>query len=503
MPLDPPGSETLDLTVQPFPVDVLPDALARFVSLSADSIDCDPSFVVGPLLPSLAAAIGNSRRVRVKPGWSEPCILWVATLGVTGDGKSPGLDQAVQFAHGADELSRQAFDLRAKEHGVSQREYERDFSRWKRGEAAAAPPDEPTAPLEERCIISDITIEKVAQILQSSPRGVLLARDELSGWISGFGQYKNGAGGSDEAQWLELYGGRRLVIDRKGSGSLVVPRASVSIAGGIQPGVLKRLLTPNRFENGLVSRFQFLMPRRRVRRWRDSSVNPELQATTAGVFSSLYDLQPSRHEGTWSPIELPFSPEAQRRYISFYNTQSDEQVQMGVHLAAAWEKLRAFPARLALIVHCVRQVSATSPHFNPRVIDEESLDIALQVTRWFKHETRRVYAFFEEGERAGLIRALIEAAELANGRLSIRDAQRRLGRQISSAREAKELLGEIVAGGRATWEEHPHNKTTGRPSSPAIVLFDVDRTDRTRTTGMRDAQAESSVSSVSDAKGSS
>ena len=69
---------------RPFPTHVLPAALRGFVSGTAKAMGCDESYIALPLLSVLATAIGNSRRVQLKRGWTEPAILWSAIVGESG-----------------------------------------------------------------------------------------------------------------------------------------------------------------------------------------------------------------------------------------------------------------------------------------------------------------------------------------------------------------------------------------------------------------------------------
>ena len=59
-----------------------------------------------------------------------------------------------------------------------------------------------------------------------------------------------------------MFGARDLLVDRKSEGQkpIFVPRAAVSIVGGIQPQVLRRALGPEHFENGLAARMLLTMP---------------------------------------------------------------------------------------------------------------------------------------------------------------------------------------------------------------------------------------------------
>ena len=70
----------------------------------ADAACCPADYVVGPLLASASALIGNARWAQAWPGWEEPPHLWVGSVGDSGDGKSPGADTL--FRHVLPELER-------------------------------------------------------------------------------------------------------------------------------------------------------------------------------------------------------------------------------------------------------------------------------------------------------------------------------------------------------------------------------------------------------------
>jgi hypothetical protein len=77
----------------------------------------------------------------------------------------------------------------------------------------AAPPREPAgaaepaAPTKRRTYTSDPTWEAARDLSAANPRGLLLHRDELAGWLSGMGRYGNGDAGADRAFWLQAYEG--------------------------------------------------------------------------------------------------------------------------------------------------------------------------------------------------------------------------------------------------------------------------------------------------------
>ena len=71
------------------------------------------------------------------------------------------------------------------------------------------------------------------EILAQQPRGTLIVRDELAGWLGGMNQYKQGE--SDRPFSIKAYGGRRYAVDRESKDRRVVQRLTVSLVGGIQP----------------------------------------------------------------------------------------------------------------------------------------------------------------------------------------------------------------------------------------------------------------------------
>ncbi len=73
----------------PFPLAALPQPMRDYVDACSSAIDCDPAYIGLPLLAAKAAAIGNTRRIRLKRSWTEPAILWGAIVGESGTAKSP------------------------------------------------------------------------------------------------------------------------------------------------------------------------------------------------------------------------------------------------------------------------------------------------------------------------------------------------------------------------------------------------------------------------------
>jgi len=253
---------------EPFAVESLPDPVAGFVRAGSVALGCDPSYIALPLLAALASAVGNTRSVRLKDSWSEPCVLWTAIVGDSGTMKSPAFELALRFlTRRQSEAFRQYGEIR-EAHEEEMLRHDAALRTWrhKRANNGEPPPTKPLAPVPERLIVSDTTVEALAMILESQPRGVLLARDELSGWLGSFDQYRSGRGG-DAASWLSMHRAGPITADRKtGQRIIHVPRAAVSVAGTIQSEILQQALGREHFQDGLAARLLVAMPPRRAKK---------------------------------------------------------------------------------------------------------------------------------------------------------------------------------------------------------------------------------------------
>jgi hypothetical protein len=238
-----------------FPVEALPEPARGYVDAASRAIGCDASYVALPLLAALAAAIGNSRTIRLKRGWSEPAVLWTVIVGESGTLKSPAQDAPLKPIRKRQDEAMRKHLLALEDYKQAKAVFEMRMTQWKRAKAGDSPPEAPVPPVCERFWVSDTTVEALAARLAFAPRGLLLSRDELAGWIQGFGQYKGGKG-ADSAHFLTMHGARNLLVDRKTGDmtTIYVPRAALCITGGIQPGILRLALAQEHFQSGLLER---------------------------------------------------------------------------------------------------------------------------------------------------------------------------------------------------------------------------------------------------------
>jgi hypothetical protein len=462
-----------DLAYRPFPVDALPQPIQGFVDAGARAIGCDPSYLALPLLTAIAAAIGNTRRLELKRGWSAPAILWGAIVGESGTAKTPAFRLVMRPVR---ERQRKALERHAeemKQYEADLARWEKDMAAWKRDKNAASdPPEKPNPPPAERFIVSDTTVEALAPILLANPRGLLLARDELAGWIGSFDRYAGkGKAGADSANWLSMFNAESIIVDRKTGvpRTIHVPQAAVCVAGGIQPAILQRALGTEHRESGLAARLLLTCPPRKAKRWTEADIDPSAEAELVRLVDRLYELQPTAGDDAEPrPILVRLSGEAKTAWKAYYNAHAIEQADLTGDMAAAWSKLEEYAARLALVLHFTRWAANDPTLASADRVDVVSMNAGIVLAKWFKHEARRVYTMLDESDAERDYRRLVEWIGRKGGTVTAREVQQGC-RWLKEPGAAEAALDELAKAGRGTWRDVPPTAKGGRPARVFVL----------------------------------
>ena len=239
-----------------------------WITGAAEAKASPADYVLAGLLTTAGSLIGNSRWALAWEGWTEPPIIWAMAIGAPSANKSPGLDAILSPLNRVQRQLR-ASALTARAAWNEKAELARlAESAWKKAAKLALkdghePPPKPDAanpgpePVLPVLSINDCTVEKLAVIMERQPRGLLMARDELAGWLQSMTRYSGG--GSDRPFWLEAFGGRSYNVERMGRAPVQVDRLAIGVAGSIQPDRLKTLLFRSD-DDGLLARFLPVWP---------------------------------------------------------------------------------------------------------------------------------------------------------------------------------------------------------------------------------------------------
>jgi hypothetical protein len=420
----------------PPPLDLLCSPLQDYVLAAAESLSVDVSYIFLPMLSALATAIGNSRIVQLKPGFTQPPVIWTGIIGRSGSKKSPALAGAI-FAI---------------------REREREMVRENReAQEVCAEGDKP---IGETVLLDDLTLAALGVTLAENPRGLMVAKDELSHWFASFDQYHQGHG-SDVARWLSLHTGVLFALDRKLNRErfrLFNPR--VNITGGIQPKILKQCLTEEFFDRGLPARFLFAYPPARQDRWNEAVVPNLVHADAWYAFAQLFLLEPDGSTGgDFCPKVLTLSSEAKEVFIPFYNSAGAQAVDSGDQHEALWSKLTGTAARLSLIGELAGGPDAET-------ISGAVMKAATELTLWFGKESARIYSLLAEGEEARELRRLAEFIERRGGTVTVRDVISNYWPLKNQSDQAEYQLNRLVTAGMGEWLPMTSTPKGGKPTRP-------------------------------------
>jgi|GEM_PF-1396289 len=347
---DPAAAQAVDLfdnlTPPPFPLDLLPPAIADYARDQAELIGVDPAVIALAAIGAAAACIDD--RIEIQPkrhdtGWREQARLWVGIIGDPSAKKSPGISKAMAPLFKIEQKWRE-------ETAQANAEWRKACDDTPKGEK------EPPAPIGKRLILNDATVEKMGDIMsKSEPRGPLSYQDELSGWLASMDAYKNGAGGKDKAAWLEAYNGGPKAIDRIARGSIFVKNWSACVLGGIQPSVVQAYAQSTNHD-GMLQRF-ILLKAGEARLGADRRPDLAARESYNFIMEQMADTQEAGHSVVTLSEDAHLVREALDIKLHKLTINHPNKF-----LAAALGKWNGLFARLLLTFHCVE---AATDHEHP------------------------------------------------------------------------------------------------------------------------------------------
>ncbi len=198
--------------------------------------------------------------------------------------------------------------------------------------------------MRPRYALTDATVEKLGVILAGQPRGALVFRDELAGWLQGMTRYSGG--GSDRPFWLEADGGRGFSVERLCRDPVHIDFLSVGVLGGIQPDRLKTLPFKSD-DDGLLARF---LPVSRPAPIKRPTAGAD-EAFLSTAFERLLALQmPLTEEGHPRPWFVPFAEDAAALFQDYRETVRGWETGAEGLLLSYMGKLPGIAVRLSLIL---------------------------------------------------------------------------------------------------------------------------------------------------------
>ena len=305
-------------TLPEFPLDVLGAKLQALIKRTAQGAGVTTAHVAVPMLGIVSSLVGLSRRVKATTSWLQPMTCWTALIGYSGTGKTPGINvtkravkQVERDSKGSDDAKRLAHETR-KESATAVRD------KWKKAVKDAIENNVPAPPMPveatdpgkfipPKLYVSDGTIERLAELLQARPQGILFLRDELSGLFTNMSRYSSG---QDNEFWLEAWNGDSFNVERMGR-VLHVDHLLIGIAGGMQPDKLVKSFEGDC--DGMYARVLFSWPTEPgCPELSDEAV--EIDTDIQNIIGRVNKLAELTEEGTLVVRDVPLNQEAREEF---------------------------------------------------------------------------------------------------------------------------------------------------------------------------------------------
>lgn len=472
--------------VASFEPEILPDSLRGWIMDIAERMQIPPDFSAAAAIVVLGSLIGRKLGIhpKEKDDWVVVPNLWGAIVGRPSLMKSPAISEVMKPLNQFAVAAKTKYDKEIEEHEFKKMKLKAQKSvledslkkaaKKKCGNEeldaliASRPKIESSdTPVEKRYKTEDGTTEKIGEILLENPRGILIHRDELTGWFKSLDK-DNREG--DRAFFLESWNGTgSFTVDRIGRGTLHIPALCLSILGGIQPGPLSSYVYQATKggvgDDGLLQRFQLTVWPDAPKEWVNIDRWPDTEAKKR-AYEIFKRIDSYEHPSNLivSDLDVPairFSSEGQqifnlwRAELEIRIRSGDLSPSMEAHLA----KYRSLMPSLALIFQFCLD---TDQKREIKQVDRPSAELAVQWCKYLETHAYRLYASAEnpaiESARALLQR--IKKGNLTDG-FTLRDIYRSEWSKLSNLEEAKNATDILVEYG---WIRCEEKRTSTKPA---------------------------------------
>lgn len=366
-------------SVVTFPYEVLPKKLQDILINVSEFYGINQSFLGGALLFAYSLAIGKTHKLNLmENGSSESAVLYLSLVARPGSNKT-----------GALKFTMKPFYEIEKEEKKSYFIEKREFEEWK----LKKPKDRGGELLEEpklkQFTVSDATIEALAAVHEANPRGIAMVRDELAGLFKDFNKYRNG---SDLENYLSNWSGDPIKINRLSRDPISIYDPFISVAGTIQPKVLKDMAKDYLKEGaGFIDRFLFIYPDDQEKAlFSNREIDFRFYEDYKKSINQILCLKLKEDDfGNVKSTNVSFTTAALERIFHWLNYENKPLVDNAdENLAGIYSKFDIHAQRLCLILHLIKWSYGETE--GKEKINLETVNQALILVNFFRSHTDKV-----------------------------------------------------------------------------------------------------------------
>lgn len=386
-------------------------------------LNIDPIMLWQYLLPATLSLVGKKNDL-VVGSHAIPAIAWTCLVAKSGMGKSRA--EGVILA-----------PLKAWQKAEYDR-FKPEWAKYKKSQnqnkkSDNSSPQEPPLP-ERKFLFVIATIQAVIKRLsEQGKNGSLWARDEIAGLFKSLGQFSAKGEGEGLECLLPCWDGASSPVDRvQHDDSYHVDSSRLSIAGGLQPGVFRKIFSDPDDAQGIQARFLFALPK-------------ELPAKRVKGYCHLSDKLPAFYR--WVDTQFPagnikLSKDADALYDVVYESMGRQATAASTTAVGAW--MRKLPGQLLRIALALHVIECYHEPGRPRhELQLDTLNRAVDLCRYYRSTFEVVQESASDSDRVSSILLKIwDMAATSPSGLVVRDAYRSIK---ALSRRAKELGRNVAA----------------------------------------------------------
>ncbi|EOI3576053.1 DUF3987 domain-containing protein [Cronobacter turicensis] len=493
--------------VQQFDARLLPEAVRDYVKDYAARMDnAAPDYAAISVMIAAGAVIGGTAQIQPKrkdTGWRLIPNLWGSAIGYPSAMKTPslkcGLDllahsqkvldrdfmqrqskyeaesainnaRRAEIEQGLEEATKAALYAQSvKDAGPEEKQaYEDALARLVYIKESLK--DEPKEPKPRELMVNDSTVEALAIMASNNPQGIMVFRDELSGWLASLDSPQRP---NDRAFYLEGFSCGSYKQSRVSRAPLKIDKLIVSLLGGIQPGKLAPILAARAAgggDDGLLERIiQMSVFPDLTGEYRDAAPDIEAERRAKAVFETLADAG----YGDAKPAIYTFSEDAQKMWDEWATEHKKREQTANADWQGILGKYPALCAKIALVYHLLDEadgVNYESDSFSPSLkVTPKSLRCALHWMEYLESHATRITSYFRAEK------AMTPAITLRDRlpQLSPSFTRNSLGqkdwRHLTTKEDRESAIEQLIKTGHIREVTTPPKNGTGRPSVSFLV----------------------------------
>lgn len=303
---------------------MMPKLLWDYASNSAERLSVPIEYVLMPLMVSLGSLIGSKLSIYPKmyDNWEVVPNFYGAIVGNPSSKKSPSLSEGLKPISHLVALAKDKYNEDKLEHDTQKElnkhmtkaaekqlsdlakklttqtdddtEISQEDLKSKAQELAEAKQSDELIPEIKRYVTDDGTIESIGELESKHKNGMLVKRDELTGWLASL---ENESNQQARSFYLEGFNGLgSFQVDRIGRGSVFIDTHCLSVIGGIQPDKLEYYLSKTMKglgNDGLIQRFQLMVYPDPLSNSKERDLPPDKESRDAiyNLFESIDSMQ--------------------------------------------------------------------------------------------------------------------------------------------------------------------------------------------------------------------